>query len=73
MKRLPKRRSSSEVTLGLLQHGCSPDPKANLAVALDAADRAAKAGAQIFCTQDLFRSQYFCQSEDHANFDLAEP
>ena len=31
------------------------------------------AGAQIICTQELFRSQYFCQSEDHRNFKLAEP
>jgi N-carbamoylputrescine amidase len=36
------------------------------------AERAAKQGAQIICTQELFRSQYFCQSEDHANFALAE-
>jgi N-carbamoylputrescine amidase len=33
---------------------------------------AAKRGAQIICTQEMFRSQYFCQSEDHANFKLAE-
>jgi len=25
------------------------------------------------CTQELFRSQYFCQNEDHENFKLAEP
>jgi len=36
------------------------------------ADRAAKAGARIICTQELFRSQYFCQSEDYVNFKLAE-
>jgi N-carbamoylputrescine amidase len=29
-------------------------------------------GAQIICTQELFRSHYFCQSEDHENFKLAE-
>jgi N-carbamoylputrescine amidase len=34
--------------------------------------RAARAGAQIICTPELFRSQYFCQSEDAANFALAE-
>ena len=33
---------------------------------------AAKSGAQIVCLPELFRSQYFCQSEDHANFALAE-
>jgi len=69
---MPKK-SSSLVTLGLLQTGCSTDPKANLKKTLAAAERAARAGAQIICTQELFRSQYFCQNEDHANFKLAEP
>ena len=68
-----KRRPSSEVTLGLIQTSCSADPSENLKKTLAAADRAAKAGARIICTQELFRSQYFCQSEDHKNFDLAEP
>ena len=62
-----------KVTLGLLQHACSADPAANLAKTLALAERAAKKGANIICTQELFRSQYFCQSEDHANFQLAEP
>jgi N-carbamoylputrescine amidase len=62
-----------KVTLGLLQHACAVDPAANLAKMLALAERAAQQGAQIICTQELFRSQYFCQSEDHANFQLAEP
>ena len=41
--------------------------------AVSAVDRAARDGAQIICTQELFRSQYFCQNEDHTWFDLAEP
>jgi N-carbamoylputrescine amidase len=61
------------VTLGLLQHACVADPKANLQKALELAEKAAQQGAQIICTQEMFRSQYFCQSEDHANFALAEP
>ena len=73
MKRPASRASDRTVALGLLQHACTPDPRENLATCLDAAERAAKAGAQIICTQELFRSQYFCQSEDHACFDLAEP
>ncbi|MBI2928227.1 MAG: carbon-nitrogen hydrolase [Verrucomicrobia bacterium] len=68
-----RRRSSSEVTLGLLQHSCSPDPDANFKKTLALAERAAKAGARIICTQELFRSQYFCQGEDHDQFQLAEP
>lgn len=66
------KRGKQEVVLGLLQHACGEDPKENLARCLAAATRAAKDGAQIICTQELFRSQYFCQSEDHANFQLAE-
>ena len=63
----------SKVTLGLLQHACTADPAANLQKTLALAEQAAQRGAQIICTQELFRSQYFCQSEDHANFQLAEP
>jgi N-carbamoylputrescine amidase len=62
-----------KVTLGLLQHACTPDPAANLRRALALAERAARRGARIICTQELFRSPYFCQSEDYANFRLAEP
>ncbi len=60
------------VTLGLLQAACSADAGANLKKTLALAERAAKQGAQIICTQELFRSQYFCQTEDHKNFALAE-
>jgi N-carbamoylputrescine amidase len=60
------------VTLGLLQHACVADPKANLKKNLSLVERAAKQGAQIICTQEMVTSQYFCQSEDHRFFDLAE-
>ena len=63
----------SKITLGLLQHACSGDASANLKKTLALAERAAKQGANIICTQELFRSKYFCQSEDHDNFKLAEP
>ena len=52
--------------------GCGANPDANLAKQLRLLARAADEGAQIVCTQELFRSQYFCQSEDHACFGLAE-
>ncbi len=69
-----KRSSArSRVTLGLVQTACTADPAANLKSTLAAVARAARDGAQIICTQELFRSQYFCQSEDAANFALAEP
>jgi N-carbamoylputrescine amidase len=61
------------VRVGLIQAACSPDPAANLENTLATAERAAREGAQIICTQELFRSQYFCQSEDYQHFQLAEP
>ena len=61
------------VKLGLIQTSCSADLDANLKKTLAAARDAIKQGAQILCTQELFRSQYFCQAEDHKYFELAEP
>src|SRR5476649_983788 len=67
-----KRPAAQIVKLGLIQTSCSADPNANLKKTISLIERAAKNGAQIICTQELFRSQYFCQSEDHKNFELAE-
>src|SRR5690349_12400137 len=67
-----KRFSGRLVKLGLLQHACSANAAANLKTTLALTERAARQGAQIICTQELFRSQYFCQSEDYENFKLAE-
>ncbi len=67
------KNTQKTVTLGLLQHACGTDPKANLAATLEAARTAAREGAQIICTQELFGTQYFCQSENHGNYGLAEP
>jgi N-carbamoylputrescine amidase len=61
------------VRVGLVQLSCGTDPAQNLARTLAAADDAAARGAQVICLQELFRSQYFCQVEDAARFDLAEP
>jgi N-carbamoylputrescine amidase len=60
------------VNVGLIQTSCSEKPEENLRRTLAQAERLAKDGAQIICTQELFRSQYFCQSEDHKYFQLAE-
>jgi N-carbamoylputrescine amidase len=59
-------------TIGIIQMTCSPDPQANLEKVAEKIKEAAKRGAQVICTQELFRSQYFCQLEDPAIFDLAE-
>ena len=60
------------VRVGLTQMACGEDADANLARQLALAEQAAAGGAQIVCTQELFRSQYFCQVEDHRFFQLAE-
>ncbi len=67
-----KRAASAIVKLGLMQTDVSANPAANLQKTILLVERAAKSGAKIICTQELFRSQYFCQSENHANFKLAE-
>src|SRR5262252_9982622 len=69
---MAKKKSSTVVTLGLVQMSGDPKPDANLKKAIARIGEAAKRGAQIVCLQELFRSQYFCQSEDIANFQLAE-
>ena len=35
--------------------------------------QAAGQGADIVCLPELFRSRYFCQTEEHRFFALAEP
>jgi N-carbamoylputrescine amidase len=51
----------------------SADPGANLERAVRGVHDAARAGAEVVCLPELFRSRYFCQREDAALFDLAEP
>lgn len=65
---------ASEVfTVGLVQMSCSPDPDDNLRRAAERVREAARSGAQVVCLPELFRTQYFCQREDAALFELAEP
>jgi N-carbamoylputrescine amidase len=64
--------SSSKRTIGLLQSSCVSDRNENLEKAIQLTHQAADRGAQIICTQELFTSQYFCQSEDPKYFNLAE-
>ena len=50
------------VKLGLIQSACTTDPAQNLKKTLALVEQAARQGAQIICTQELFRSQYFCRA-----------
>jgi N-carbamoylputrescine amidase len=61
------------VALGVVQMRCEEDTGRNLARALELTRQAAAGGARLVCLPELFRSRYFCQTEDAAAFDLAEP
>jgi len=69
---MPKKKQADRKTLALVQMSCEEKPDANLEKAIARIGDAAKQGAQIVCLQELFRSQYFCQTEDIQLFKLAE-
>ena len=62
----------STVPVSLIQMTCSGNKAENVDKAVERIRQAASQGAKIVCLQELFASLYFCQSEDHAQFDLAE-
>jgi N-carbamoylputrescine amidase len=64
---------TDQFNVGLIQMSCSPDPDENLRRACEKVREAASKGAHLVCLPELFGAQYFCQREDTALFDLAEP
>jgi N-carbamoylputrescine amidase len=62
-----------QVTLGLVQMRMSAEPDENLTRAMARIREAAQKGAQVICLPELFRSPYFCQTENLDFFRLAEP
>jgi N-carbamoylputrescine amidase len=64
---------SYKFVLGLIQMRCTKDAAENLSRVTDKIREAARRGAQIICTHELFRGEYFCRTEDASLFDLAEP
>ena len=64
---------SDTFKVGLIQMACGPDPEKNVCHGTEMVREAAARGAQVICLPELFRTQYFCQREDAALFDLAEP
>ncbi|MFN2454956.1 MAG: carbon-nitrogen hydrolase [Pyrinomonadaceae bacterium] len=69
---MPQNQESNIVNIGLVQMTCAPEPEKNLEKAIARIHEAADKGAQVVCLQELFRSQYFCQTEDTDLFKLAE-
>ena len=64
--------NASNTKIALIQMRCGPVPEKNFVRAVEFIRDAAKQGAQIVCLPELFRSQYFCQTEEHKYFELAE-
>jgi len=64
--------AAKKFTIALAQMKCAADAEKNLHRAAGFVEEAARAGAAVVCLPELFRSPYFCQREDSAQFDLAE-
>src|SRR2546423_4696299 len=64
--------TENNTRVALVQMRCGAEPEKNFSRAIDFIRDAAKKGAAIVCLPELVRSQYFCQTEDHKNFELAE-
>ncbi|PVY75333.1 N-carbamoylputrescine amidase [Tamilnaduibacter salinus] len=56
-----------------IQQACSPDKTESLTISERLIRQAAGDGARLIVLQELHATHYFCQSEDVAVFDLAEP
>jgi N-carbamoylputrescine amidase len=69
---MPNTNHTKDLVVGLVQMSTSENPDANLAKAVTRIRAAAGKGAQVVCLGELFRSRYFCQTEDARNFKLAE-
>jgi len=63
---------SRVLSVGLVQTTVGKDKAKALEKTADRVREAARRGAKLVCLQELFASEYFCQSEDHAQFELAE-
>ena len=63
---------ANKFTIGLVQMRCTANADENLARAIEKIREAAKRGAQIISLHELFRSEYFCRTEDPELFNLAE-
>lgn len=68
-----RNMSTKPYKIGIVQMSMSADPKANMDTAIKWLREAKKQGVQVACLPELFLSYYFCQSESHDYFKLAEP
>ena len=61
-----------KTTIGLIQIKVSKNPITNIKNSIKKIKEAAKKNAKIICLPELFLSPYFCQTENHSKFKLAE-
>ena len=64
--------TTDSFTIALVQLAVGTNPDDNLTHATARVEQAAQHGARVVCLPELYRSRYFCQSEDTSSFDLAE-
>jgi len=67
------RFAPDTLRIAAVQMRCGEDREENLRRAVEFIRAAGEQGARIVCLPELFCTQYFCQREDPALFDLAEP
>ena len=63
---------AKKTTIGLIQTKVFDNQNKNIENSVIKIKEAAKKKAKIICLPELFLSPYFCQSENHAKFKLAE-
>src|SRR5262245_30234880 len=64
---------SRVLSVGLVQTTVGRNKAETVEKTAERVREAARRGAKLVCLQELFASEYFCQSEDHQHFELAEP
>jgi len=62
----------STMQVGIVQMSCTENPAENMDKAIARIRELAGKGAKVICLQELFRSLYFCDTEDYTHFSLAE-
>ena len=63
---------NKNISVAAIQLPCSVDISQNIEATILQIEAAAKAGANLICLQELFSAHYFCQTEDHSQFEIAE-
>ncbi|MCL2760403.1 MAG: carbon-nitrogen hydrolase [Desulfuromonadales bacterium] len=62
-----------KLVAALIQQSCTDNRDENVSKTIGMIRKAAKTGAKLVALQELHTNIYFCQQEDTANFNLAEP